>query len=140
RRISYRTPPQPGSTPFPPGPHLGYGLQSLYLLASDGVTLPLLTAIYQRLYEITRIEGRPGHCALMPGRSMANLHRADGGFVLSVDDGTGVHAPLHADVVLLATGSEFQMPGALESLRFEMHTRDGAPELDDDYAVRWNRP
>ncbi|MCW5151778.1 FAD-dependent oxidoreductase [Burkholderia cenocepacia] len=109
-------------------------------LASDGVTLPLLTAIYQRLYEITHIEGRPGHCALMPGRRMANLHRADGGFVLSVDDGTGVHAPLHADVVLLATGSEFQMPGALESLRFEMHTRDGAPELDDDYAVRWNRP
>lgn len=45
-------------------------------LASDGVTLPLLTAIYQRLYEITHIEGRPGHCALMPGRSMANLHRA----------------------------------------------------------------
>jgi len=109
-------------------------------LASDGVTLPLLTAIYQRLYEITHIEGRTGHCALMPGRSMANLHRADGGYVLSVDDGTGVHAPLHADVVLLATGSEFQMPGALESLRFEMHTRNGVPELDDDYAVRWNRP
>ncbi|QXH33688.1 lysine N(6)-hydroxylase/L-ornithine N(5)-oxygenase family protein [Pseudomonas muyukensis] len=107
-------------------------------MASDGVVQPLLESIYRRLYEVTYIEGRKQFCRLLPGTTLQALRHADDGLALRLDSVSGSRH-LQADLVLLATGSEFQMPAALQPLRFEMATRDGLPELDHDYAVKWAR-
>lgn len=107
-------------------------------LASDGITQQLLTSIYQRLYEIAHIENHPGFCTLLPARTLTSMYKADCGLLLEIDGPEGVSA-ISADLVILATGSEFQMPTALDALRFEIQTINGFPELEEDYSVRWNK-
>ncbi|UVM58442.1 SidA/IucD/PvdA family monooxygenase [Pseudomonas sp. B21-012] len=107
-------------------------------MASDGVVQALLESIYRRLYEVTYIEGRNQFCRLLPGSTLESLRAVDDGLALRIGNATGTRN-LGADLVLLATGSEFQMPAALQPLRFEMATKNGLPELSADYSVKWSR-
>lgn len=108
-------------------------------LASDGIMSPLLSSIYQRLYELVHMDGRNNYCALMPGRELVAMQRTAAGIVASFSE-AGRHDTVTADLIILATGNHYQLPECLEPLADHLVLEDGMPALNDDFSAKWRRP
>lgn len=114
-------------------------------LASDGISASLLERIYRRLYEADFVDGAPVSYALLPGRQLARLSpSADlgGGWRAELThQDTGTQEAVRGDIVILATGYRFRIPGALLPIADRIDVSGGGePVLAADYSARWDGP
>ncbi len=110
-------------------------------LASDGISPETLKALYQRLYELA-IQGRSGHLDLRPHRSLTEMTYQEGHYRLSMTNGIqNRREELDADIVVLCTGFESEVPVYLESLRSRLSVDSHEQlELTRSFEVLWDGP
>jgi lysine N6-hydroxylase len=120
-------------------------------LASDGISEALLQRIYNRLYELEFFERR--HEAsdgggqstnrlarLMPGQEVVDLRPGAPGCELLLRSRWGDMQSVRADIVVLATGFEYDLPEAMRPLADRLTwDRDGFP-VRADFSIVWDGP
>ena len=112
------------------------------ILASDGISLSTLTAIYQRMYVLDYIENGPVSWQLLPHSEAIDLHRRDDAIAVSaLDRTTGTAHLIDADVVIFATGYRYEIPECLDPIiaKIEIES-DGQLCINEDYSVAWMGP
>ncbi|MEI9997647.1 MAG: SidA/IucD/PvdA family monooxygenase [Rhizomicrobium sp.] len=114
-------------------------------LASDGVSAATLSAIYDLLY--ARSVGRGSENFDISVNTSLEAMSGDRGAerMLLRDCLTGGQRTVEADVVILCTGFEFELPRFLEGLRPRLRFDDtsrGSAELAlrEDFSVMWDGP
>jgi lysine N6-hydroxylase len=110
-------------------------------MASDGVSIGLLEAIYQRLYDLELLEGVERPCRIMTAHRLAGLDREAGGLVTtwrSTRSGAVVREPV--DAVVCATGYRHALPELLDGLRDRLPLRAGRPVVRADFSLEWDGP
>ena len=110
-------------------------------VASDGVSIGLLTRIYRRLYE-NDVADEPVDALLLPARDVVGAEPGNGGWTLRLRDcNTRSDSAIDAEVVVLATGYRFELPQCLAPLapRLPAPHDEGLP-LRRDYSVPWDGP
>jgi lysine N6-hydroxylase len=119
-------------------------------LASDGVSEALLQRVYNRLYELEFLERRDAGngggqgtrrlARLMPGQDVVDLRPGGPGCELVLRSRWGDAQTVRADVVVLATGFAYDLPGAMRPLADKLSwDRDGFP-VRADFSVVWDGP
>jgi KamA family protein len=111
-------------------------------VASDGVSMNLLTRIYRRLYENDFVADDPVETILLPARQVIGAEATPAGWTLSLRDcNTGSDSAIDAEIVVLATGYRFRLPECLTPLATRLPDWDdeGLP-LRRDYSVPWDGP
>lgn len=110
-------------------------------LASDGINVDLLNDIYRELYELELIEGRGKICQFLTNQSFVGFEKNLNGWGLALQDkNTGEMKEVEADVVICATGFEYQPPSYLESLLDRIDVADDNFIFGDDFSVKWDGP
>jgi lysine N6-hydroxylase len=110
-------------------------------LASDGISMNLLAALYRRLYTLRFVEGlgtRSIH--LLPGHELAGLGKSDGGWSLEIRGPRGDRFGDQVDVVVLATGHRYHVPDYLNPLRNRIALSGEELRIREDYSVVWDGP
>jgi lysine N6-hydroxylase len=110
--------------------------------ASDGISVDLLDRIYSQLYELRALWAGDCTYELLPGHEVIAVE-GDGDGELHVygrdGDTDTVHMQL-ADLVILATGYQYQVPSCLNSLRdLIAMDRDGY-RVTADYSIEFDGP
>ena len=109
-------------------------------LASDGISEGLLQRIYDRLYNLEFLEPAGRRVRLLPGLEVISSQRTEGGCDLALRDRWGASHSVHADVTVLATGSSYVLPEAMQPLASRITwNRDGLP-VRADFSVEWDAP
>jgi len=108
------------------------------LLASDGISLHTLEAIYERVYRrragLAEEYGLPVP-RILPETAVTGMYRGDAGYRLELDrPGQAKAAGLYADCVVLATGFRSEVPECLERLRDRIAIK-GAASGDEEIEV-----
>jgi lysine N6-hydroxylase len=114
-------------------------------LASDGICHELLQQIYQRLYEMELLDNGAQRCQLLPDMELKGMEyvggAAEGPWRLMVKSNlSGKVSELEADVVVLCTGYEYQMPAYLEPLQGRIRREHGGYVLREDFSIEWDGP
>jgi lysine N6-hydroxylase len=110
-------------------------------LASDGHARGLLARIYRRLYALEFLQGRPGTCELRPDARLVGMERTDDGYRLCLRDLSRDRvSTVAADVVVLATGYRYELPGFLRPLAGRIHRTADAYVVRRDYSIEWDGP
>ncbi|GAB3951063.1 lysine N(6)-hydroxylase/L-ornithine N(5)-oxygenase family protein [Streptomyces sparsus] len=109
-------------------------------MASDGISLSLLRALYQQMYDLELLEGvRP--CRILLDQRLTALKQNDaalrtvwqparGGAVLEED----------VDMVVCATGYEHGMSELLLGLKDRLSLQHGLPAVRPDFSLDWDGP
>ncbi|OZG73136.1 lysine 6-monooxygenase [Hahella sp. CCB-MM4] len=110
-------------------------------LASDGISPDTLKALYQKLYD-KAVRGQAEHLDLRPYREMSGMTYENGRYSLELLNGLNQQSEsLQADVVVLCTGFESDIPVYMDSLRSKLSIdAEGQFELSRDFEVEWNGP
>jgi lysine N6-hydroxylase len=109
-------------------------------LASDGISQPLLQRIYDLLYDLEFLEPAGRRVRLLPGNELVGMRRATRGYELSLHDRWGTTHTVRADLVVLATGSSYALPEALQPLAGRIRwDRDGYT-VRSDFSIEWDGP
>ena len=110
-------------------------------LASDGISPDTLKTLYQKLYELA-IQRRADHLDLRPHRSLTGMAYHDGYYRLQMTNGIqNQPEDLHADIVVLCTGFESEVPVYLQSLRSRLNIDQHEHlELSRNFEVVWDGP
>ncbi len=111
-------------------------------LASDGISHSTLRALYQRLYEIVYLDGRPDFASLMPYRDAIALDGGPGAYRLTLRNGfDGGIETIDGAVLILATGYRVVLPECLDALRPRLSLdADRRFVMGRDYCVAWDGP
>lgn len=112
------------------------------LLASDGISEPLIQRIYERLYELDYVEPEQvlTHRLIAGGR-LEQLRSAGERYLATVRVNGGSQVlELSADVVVLATGYRPGIPDFLAPLRHRLDLDGESYRTGADYAVAWDGP
>lgn len=112
-------------------------------LASDGICQELLQQIYQRLYGMEMLGNNPERsCHLYPDAELAAMQcvgGSEGPWRLHLKNGiSGEEVRVEADVVVLCTGYEYQVPAYLEPLRGRIRWEHGGYVLREDFSIEWD--
>ncbi len=109
-------------------------------LASDGVSPVLLQRIYDRLYDLEFLEPPGRRVRLLPGHEVVDMQHTSAGCDLILRDRWGGSRTVRADVIVLGTGSSYELPEAMQPLADRMSWgRDGFP-VRADFSVEWDGP
>lgn len=110
-------------------------------LASDGISIDTLRALYQAIYRRVHVEGDAGAVACLPGRELTDLQGGGDFCVTTRHRQTGATEVLHSDYVILCTGFVSRLPDCLIPLAERM-TLDpaGLPKLGAHFEARWDGP
>jgi lysine N6-hydroxylase len=109
-------------------------------LASDGISQGLLQRIYDRLYDLEFLEPAGRRVRLLPGYEVTGMEHSSAGCDLALRDRWGASRTVHADVIVLGTGSSYVLPEAMQPLASRMSwDRDGFP-VRADFSVEWDGP
>jgi lysine N6-hydroxylase len=117
-------------------------LLSEQVLASDGISAPLIQRIYERLYELDYVDTDHAFThRLVAGGRLERLAAAGQGYRAAVRvRGEPELMELPADVVVLATGYRPGVPDFLAPLRDRIDTDGGTYRAGADYGVAWDGP
>lgn len=110
-------------------------------LASDGISLATLQALYRTLYRIVHVEGDPGRVELLPARELVEVARSGHYRLAAINTHDGEREFFDTDVLVLCTGFESGLPDCLAPLaeRIELET-SGDPALNEAFAAAWDGP
>lgn len=109
-------------------------------LASDGVSEALLSAIFQRMYEIQHLRCSPLEFSLRPIRELMSIAKAGTGWRLVLRHAHRESPEiLDSDIVILATGYKTSLPPYLAGLAGRI-AWDGGFEVEKDFSIRWDGP
>lgn len=108
-------------------------------LASDGISPSTIIEIYQALYQARMVNGQDDQFALMPGRSLVDMHKQGNHYVLNVEyPQQSTHEQWNADVVIFCTGFKSVVPSCLEPLADDLQWEaEGLFSMKDNYQVNW---
>ncbi len=110
-------------------------------LASDGINLDLLEEIYRNLYEIDLIEGKAKFAKLYFDNNVIDFKKeAQGWGLICKNTSTGKVNKYDADMVIFATGFEYQPPKFLEPVIGRLKTTDNGFEINEDFCIQWDGP
>jgi len=112
------------------------------ILTSDGLSLSTINAIYRRLYCLRYLDHRQIEARLSPSRDVIQVEASRDGYRLVARNRfDGSVEMVHADAIVLATGYQFRLPDAFDSLRGRISVdRHDRPVLHDDYCLAWDGP
>lgn len=107
-------------------------------LASDGISMDLLEAIYRRLYDLEFNERRGRPWRLHPACEMLALEPAADGWTLEVANRQVDRIEtLRVDRVVLATGFRYRVPAFLDPLRDRIELDGDRFTFRDDFSIAW---
>ncbi|WP_280672239.1 lysine N(6)-hydroxylase/L-ornithine N(5)-oxygenase family protein [Kitasatospora sp. MAP12-44] len=110
-------------------------------LSSDGISIPLLEELYQRLYDLELLEGGGRSCRILLNHSLRDLTRTPDGLVVSWQSAYGAEPVRQTvDIVICATGYEHSMPDLLLGLKDQLAISDGMPVVRPDFSLEWDGP
>jgi len=114
------------------------------VLASDGVSASTLKKLYRRLYErkLEAANGTDHGISLRPFRDVISAEQDGPEIGLTMRNGfDNSIETLAVDMIVLATGYRFVLPGFLHSLenRIELNSI-GEPVLESDFSLAWDGP
>ncbi|HBV75919.1 MULTISPECIES: lysine N(6)-hydroxylase/L-ornithine N(5)-oxygenase family protein [Vibrio] len=108
-------------------------------LASDGVTSDCLQGIYQRLYHDKYVLRNPRWWKIKTHQSLISSRRVNGQYQLDIQHGlTKQVETINADIVILCTGFNHDLPQCLDELRpYIMTDEQDRILLSSDYCLQW---
>nr|QDO67123.1 PyrM [Streptomyces candidus]QDX19153.1 L-lysine N6-monooxygenase [Streptomyces candidus]QER91004.1 pyfH [Streptomyces candidus] len=113
-------------------------------MASDGVSVSLLEAIYHRLYDLEMLEGEERPCRMLLGHSLTTVDKTPTGLLTRWMPGAGAEVGHEVDVVICATGYRHGLPRPLHGLprhlREAMCGDDGEITVRPDFSLDWEGP
>ncbi|MEV6716644.1 SidA/IucD/PvdA family monooxygenase [Lentzea sp. NPDC051208] len=113
-------------------------------MASDGISVGLLEAIYRRLYDLEVIEGERRPCRTLLGYSLTTVEKTLSGLLTRWMPSAGDEVRVEADVVICATGYRHGLPrplhGLFSNLREAMRGDGGEVEVRQDFSLDWDGP
>ncbi|MBC7886379.1 MAG: SidA/IucD/PvdA family monooxygenase [Ferruginibacter sp.] len=110
-------------------------------LASDGINLDLLEDIYRNLYEVDLIEGKGKLAKLHFNHDVLDFKKENNGWALICKNtSTGETNQYDADIVIFATGFEYQPPKFLEPIMGKLKTTPNGFEINEDFCIQWDGP
>ncbi|MCW8445604.1 SidA/IucD/PvdA family monooxygenase [Fluoribacter gormanii] len=111
------------------------------LLASDGISLHLLQAIYQKLYSLEFLENKGKFFKFFPRHALTNMNSESGAYELLLTElGTMGKRIVSADIVILCTGYQWEFPAYLSSLADKIPLINGAFCMNPDFSIVWDGP
>ena len=109
-------------------------------LASNGIDVDLLQAIYQRLYDLECVEGECA-CDLAVAHQLVDAADDDDQLVLTFRNlETGAPATVTVDAAILATGYRSDPPAVLEGLLDRIAFADERLSVREDFSLDWDGP
>ncbi|MFD9356341.1 lysine N(6)-hydroxylase/L-ornithine N(5)-oxygenase family protein [Streptomyces sp. NPDC060031] len=110
-------------------------------MASDGISLSTLQAIYRRLYDLELLEGSDRACRVLLDQHLTALTRTPQGLRTTWQPARGGE-PVHeeVDVVVCATGYEHGMSDLLLGLKDRLALQHGLPVVRSDFSLEWDGP
>ena len=112
-------------------------------LASDGITPAYLNEMYEELYYRTYVEENSlPPWKLLPDRTLCDMNRSGGSYQLTLDNNFQQgQEHFTADIVILCTGFEYQLPQYLEPLLPSLNLNDaGQLQLGNNFQLDWDGP
>jgi lysine N6-hydroxylase len=110
-------------------------------LASNGIDVDLLQAIYRRLYDLECVEGEHHVCRLAVAHQLVDAADDDDQLVLTFRNlETGAAATVTADAVILATGYRSDPPAVLGGLLDRIAFVGGRLSVREDFSLEWDGP
>lgn len=111
------------------------------VLASDGISMHLLEAIYRRLYVLEFLEKRNPFTGFLMHHAMTAMNRNEDGYeLLFADNHASQECRVNADIVILCTGYRWEFPAYLEPLRPRIKLDHGRFCVNRDYSIVWDGP
>lgn len=113
------------------------------VLASDGISLSTLRAIYQQCYLNRFVRGDHEFVGLYPHRDVVGVRRNTGsGWTVATEfDGRrGATDHIETDVIVWATGFRPAALDLLAPIADRIDWEGSEPRIDQDFAVRWDGP
>ena len=107
------------------------------LLTADGITEDLLRGIYQRLYDLEVIEGRPIVDYALGSRVTAMRKNGAQHLLEITRTATGEEHYAAVDKTVLCLGFESKIPPFIEALSPAIPLDDGKFNLNNDFSVDW---
>ncbi|MFJ3202320.1 lysine N(6)-hydroxylase/L-ornithine N(5)-oxygenase family protein [Streptomyces sp. NPDC086989] len=110
-------------------------------MASDGISLSTLQALYRRLYDLELLEGGGRPCRILLDQHLTALTRTPEGLATTWQATRGGD-PVHesVDIVICATGYEHGMSEPLLGLKDRLNLHDGLPVVRSDFSLDWDGP
>lgn len=110
-------------------------------LASDGINLDLLEDIYRNLYEVDLIEGKGKLAKLHFNHDLLDFKKTANGWELICENtSTGETNNYEADIVIFATGFEYQPPKFLEPIMGRLKSNLNGFDINEDFCIEWDGP
>lgn len=107
-------------------------------LASDGISMGLLSEIYRRIYSTEFMGGEAARISLKPQRRLVGMRALGNQYELELqhlltEDPAGVKA----DVVVLCTGYRYERPSFLSGLGDLIPYGERGYEYQRDFSIKW---
>ncbi|MEO8109093.1 MAG: SidA/IucD/PvdA family monooxygenase [Ginsengibacter sp.] len=116
-------------------------LLSQQSLASDGINLDLLEDIYRNLYEVDLIEGKGKLARLYFNTDLVDFKKEEDCWsLICKNTSTGKVNKYDADIVIFATGFEYQPPKFLEQIMGRLKTNENGFEINEHFCIQWDGP
>jgi lysine N6-hydroxylase len=108
-------------------------------MASDGVSVGLLEAIYRRLYDLELLERADRACRILLGHRLIRITESGTGLTTEWLSQDGVSVERHeVDLVICATGYQHDLPVPLHGLRELLP--GGETRVRPDFSLEWSGP
>lgn len=110
-------------------------------MASDGVSVELLEAIYRRLYDLEVLDGAGRQCHILTDHHLDAIERTAGA-LRTVWTGAAGQPPMTrtVDHVVCATGYRQDLPEPLHGLRDRIALHQDRPVVRADFSLEWDGP
>jgi lysine N6-hydroxylase len=110
-------------------------------LASDGISVELLHAIYRRLYDLEFVEGAGRPCRIIVDHELTGVRESGGEIILDWrSTRSGAITREAVDVAICATGYEHRLPRLLSGLADRLVQVRGEPVVRSDFTLAWDGP
>ncbi|ATL66205.1 lysine N(6)-hydroxylase/L-ornithine N(5)-oxygenase family protein [Nocardia terpenica] len=109
-------------------------------MASDGVSVSLLEAIYRRLYDLEMLERVPRPCTVLLGHRLTGIDETATGLATAWLPHDGDEVRHEVDLVVCATGYQHDLPRPLAPLRSVLLSGDGTTRVRADFSLDWTGP
>lgn len=113
-------------------------LLTMQKYSSDGILQPLLLDIYRRIYELDYLETRRMETQLLVDREVTFLKPTAQGWQAIMETPQSTET-IYADVVILATGFQFEVPSFLDPIRDRIELDEqGRFRMNEDFSLQTN--
>ncbi len=106
-------------------------------LASDGISLGILSEVYKELYKRVYIDQQQNRFYIAPDRQLSKLNQTEEGWNLEFSHlSNNCTENLSADTVILSLGQTIQLPGLLEEVLMNLEISTTKFEINDDFSLK----